>query len=409
MEARRGEGQVEGASRVAEREGYKREESVVGEEGNLCGRSSSPLASSRGRPLQQLRMHDKTSQLEGGVREEFKASDDADQEAAPSSAQEAEDRGVEGPQPKEGGEQADLIPTVAGRESEAISSRVSPSTMIQAMNAARVLLEKVDEERMQSTAVDVSKLSHDGIFPLPLPPCRSERSGKACEQMVYGLNHLAIGHGHGPVPSRSPVGLTENLSMLCERFDVWERSMDPVDFDSFFRKRGVTYAGEEIRLAQTLSWEAVCNSLPEQVGQLKLVDFCTEGTLHYVEHLEEFLIPTDTMVRAKPPKVMVGDDWSALSRGLVERGICEVWPMEKLYHVGQEPLLNGLFAVGKGEFVGPFETQRLIMNLNPVQHPGPTAFRSAWPVGDYIGGSPVAKAVRVGVHQGGGFDGAERH
>ena len=96
--------------------------------------------------------------------------------------------------------------------------------------------------------------------------------------------------------------------MLCERFDVWDRTMDPVDFDSFFRKRGVTYAGEEIRLAQTLCWEAVRNSLPEQVGQLKLVDFCTEGTLHYIKHLEDFLIPEDAMVRTRPPKVMVS--WS---------------------------------------------------------------------------------------------------
>ena len=39
--------------------------------------------------------------------------------------------------------------------------------------------------------------------------------------------------------------------------------------------------------------------------------------------------------------------------------------MENLYHIGQEPLPNGLFAVGKGEFVGPLETQRLIMNLVP--------------------------------------------
>ena len=94
------------------------------------------------------------------------------------------------------------------------------------------------------------------LFFLLLPPCRSEKSGEACEQMIFGLNHLAIGRGRGPMPSRYPEGLTENLGRLRERFDVWDRAMDPVDFDSFFRKRGVTYAGEEIRLAQTLCWEA---------------------------------------------------------------------------------------------------------------------------------------------------------
>ena len=34
----------------------------------------------------------------------------------------------------------------------------------------------------------------------------------------------------------------------------------------------------------------------------------------------------------------------------MERGVCEVWPVENLYHIGQEPLLNGL---------------RLIVNLIP--------------------------------------------
>ena len=139
--------------------------------------------------------------------------------------------------------------------------------------------------------------------------------------------------------------------------------MDPVDFESFFRKRGVTYAGEEIRLAQTLCWEAVRNSRLVSLGWSISALRVLSTTLGIWR--TDFLIPVDTMVRTRPPKVMVGDDWSALSRGLVDRGICEVWPVEKLYHVGQEPLLNGLFAVGKGEFVGLLETQRLIMNLIP--------------------------------------------
>ena len=62
--------------------------------------------------------------------------------------------------------------------------------MIQAMNAARVLLERLDEERMQS--MDDPCLPNEGIFPLPLPPCRNEKFGEACEQLVFGLNHLAI-------------------------------------------------------------------------------------------------------------------------------------------------------------------------------------------------------------------------
>ena len=93
-------------------------------------------------------------------------SKDALDEAARSSAH--EDSGVPEPQAMVGGRQADLVPPVVGRESEAVSSKVSPSTMIQAMNAARVLLEKLDDMRTQTTAMD------DFILPIfsfiaPLP------------------------------------------------------------------------------------------------------------------------------------------------------------------------------------------------------------------------------------------------
>ena len=40
--------------------------------------------------------------------------------------------------------------------------------------------------------------------------------------------------------------------------------------------------------------------------------------------------------------------------------------MDDLFHWDGLPLLNGLFAVGKGEFVNGKETQRLIMNLTPL-------------------------------------------
>lgn len=41
-------------------------------------------------------------------------------------------------------------------------------------------------------------------------------------------------------------------------------------------------------------------------------------------------------------------------------------PIEELCHIDYKPLLNGMFSVGKGEFKDGLETQRLIMNLIPV-------------------------------------------
>ena len=57
--------------------------------------------------------------------------------------------------------------------------------------------------------------------------------------------------------------------------------------------------------------------------------------------------------------------WESLAAGLLERGIMEAM-LEQIYHLRGEPVLNGLFAVGKGEYVNGIETQRLIMNLTPV-------------------------------------------
>ena len=70
---------------------------------------------------------------------------------------------------------------------------------------------------------------------------------------------------------------------------------------------------------------------------------------------------------SKPPKVMVAPDrWEAVARGLVARGICQVVRKSSLFHIGYDPLLNGLFSVSKQEFVGTLEICRLIMNLKPA-------------------------------------------
>ena len=46
---------------------------------------------------------------------------------------------------------------------------------------------------------------------------------------------------------------------------------------------------------------------------------------------------------------MVGDDWPSVCEGLITK-ICEVMPVDQLFHVNQAPLLNGMFGVGKGEY-----------------------------------------------------------
>jgi len=127
------------------------------------------------------------------------------------------------------------------------------------------------------------------------------------------------------------------------------------------------YSGEEVKVAQRLKWSAVSPSLLDGVGQLPLEDFCRLGTLHFIQNFTDHLLPEDAIEVPRPPSVMVEPgSWEELSKGLVSKNICEIWPVKRLFHIKGEPLLNGLFAVGKGEYVGAEGRQRLIMNLTPL-------------------------------------------
>ena len=247
---------------------------------------------------------------------------------------------------------------------KAVQNKVSPSSFRQVMSLARTKLHEIGTERMQHMVEDPKPKSED-FFPLPLPLEPGTKCETASADLVFGLNMLACGKGEGPPPKREPRGIVENLGKLCDRFKVWEEVLEPLNFKDFFAKRGVTY-DEEVRVAQTLTWDAVKMSLPEEVGCLELRDFCTQGTLHYLDHFEDHLIDTSNLSCPRAPRVMVGDDWPAICEGLIAKKICEVMPTDQLFHIDQVPLLNGMFGVGKGDFIGNIETQRLIMNLVPL-------------------------------------------
>ena len=64
---------------------------------------------------------------------------------------------------------------------------------------------------------------------------------------------------------------------------------------------------------------------------------------------------------------MVRDgDWGSVCKGLLECRVCGILPLEEVFHIRGRPLLGGLFGVGKGEFSGNLEIQRLIMNFIPL-------------------------------------------
>lgn len=83
------------------------------------------------------------------------------------------------------------------------------------------------------------------------------------------------------------------------------------------------------------------------------------------------------------------EHWLDVCPGLLGRGVCEVYPIESLCHIGGRPLLNGMFSVGTGEFKDGVETQRLILNLILVNH----LCRS---LGGYIGEVALLSSEDIG-------------
>lgn len=101
------------------------------------------------------------------------------------------------------------------------------------------------------------------------------------------------------------------LVVQMERFGLWDEEITPVTFSNLFSSRNVDYHGEVVRVAQQVVWEAVENSLPEEVGRLPLEQFCKLGTLHYVNNFKEYLVPDPDQTQVRPPKVMVSpEEWS---------------------------------------------------------------------------------------------------
>ena len=203
------------------------------------------------------------------------------------------------------------------------------------------------------------------LFPLPA----SLADPAYFSDVLCGLNDLADcgSASDGEKPSEVQEMVKKNLRRVVDRFDVWGISKPEVSFQRLFTTKDVDYSGEEIKVAMTLTWPGVKQSLPDGVGLLPLQEYCRLGTLHYVTHFEEYLLPEEDRKVPRAPKVMVeSTSWDDLCRGLVEKNICEIWPIDALYHCHGVPLLNGLFAVGKGESQGGIESQRLIMNLTPL-------------------------------------------
>ena len=217
--------------------------------------------------------------------------------------------------------------------------------------------------------------STEGIFPLPLPGalgwCAEEDS--MLEALVRGLNSLyGVESTWGRKVTKVQRRVLERLRKVVNTSGLPRVVLPPISFQEFFRTKGIDYSGEEVRVARAFQWKMVAAAFPEGVGSLDLVSFCDGGTRSYVEEFEQFLLPPQDQRLGKTPAIMVSEEhWAEVCRGLIERGVCGLMKEGDLHHVGGRPVLNGLFAVEKGEKAmdekgEEFEICRLIMNLVPT-------------------------------------------
>ena len=109
-------------------------------------------------------------------------------------------------------------------------------------------------------------------------------------------------------------------------------------------------------MARRFRWENIEPALPDGIGSIPLSEVCEGGTLDYVVNFEKYLLPCESRVYTKPPKIFVDDDaWEQVCSGLLRKGLCRVIPESEVFHLDQKPVLNGMFGVSKQEFVGQVE------------------------------------------------------
>jgi len=231
-------------------------------------------------------------------------------------------------------------------------------------------------EVMPLRSQPTGKREKNALFPLPtsstllvdiFPDLDAlELSWLCC--ICMSLNSLWGGEllYEGPVQPVAQACL-KRLVKDVKRVSYWHCRLEVFDWDAFFSTRGIDYRGDEVKTARDFTWKNISPALPAEIGRVPLADVCTLGAKYYVEHFEFYLRPPERWEVKRVPRVMVPpESWAEVCQGLVQTGVCALMEEEALFHIGDKPLLNGLFGVSKDEWVDGHEVFRLIMNLTPL-------------------------------------------
>ena len=210
------------------------------------------------------------------------------------------------------------------------------------------------------------------MFPLPVAghPLLTGPGAAFLRALLASLNSM-----HGVACSSransTSVRVVKRLQQVLDVSPIAKEVLTPINFTEFFSSRGLSYEGEEVKVAKKVIWESISPSLPGQVGSLDIRDFCSAGVLYYINHFESFLVSPGDQFLGKPPRVHCDEmEWPLVAEGLLQRGICTLRKKSQLHHIQGSPLMSGLFAVSKDEFIDvagrSIEVCRLIMNFKPL-------------------------------------------
>ena len=134
------------------------------------------------------------------------------------------------------------------------------------------------------------------------------------------------------------VGTLEESMVLIDRFS--QENFTDESMNAFWSRRIVNAYGEECHSAQKIRWANLIHSLPPKglAGSVRGEDCCTGGVRDFLINPRKCLKPVREWVYMPPPRIFVDeDDWLEVAAGLIDRGICEPFPLKDVIRVDGNP------------------------------------------------------------------------
>ena len=190
----------------------------------------------------------------------------------------------------------------------------------------------------------------------------------------YGLN--ALYSGPSPLPKGKWTGMKRSLATsvrsTVSRMLATTAKIDiPLEVvKNELEGKRVSYSGEEVGVCVPLTFKQVVASLPPKShgGAIDVLNFVSASTKAFLLDPNRLLIEDVGQILPKlSGKVhALHGEMDRISAELVERGVCNWFPLSKVATFRGEKVLNGLFGVQKSSVLDDGSpVLRLIMNLIP--------------------------------------------